>query len=212
MPVYVFISVYILSLLAALVLFITGRDRPASALVPALLVHGATATWLVVAWLRSPHEPGLAFLAFTCSGVASAGWLLRAAVPGAWRLYFSLFFLTLLFFVYSPSRFASFLRHADLTDRSPARLRLAGSYYLEQQAEVPGQLVRFKVIRPFGLFHKTLVRDIDLPRLPDSVAGTTSGDSLSARLFFRDSGVMHTRDLHISLTPSTAGDAGPVKR
>ena len=154
---YFFISVYILSLLVALVLFITGKNRGNKFLKAILIIHLAAAAWLVFVLFRDSSKRGYALLTFLCTGLAGAGWLLRSPAPIVVRAYFGLFFLTLLFFIYSPSRFASFLEHADLADRSPRRFRLYLNYYLEQQPATAAYPVRFKLIQQFGLLDRKSV-------------------------------------------------------
>src|SRR5688572_8998187 len=119
MSTYLFISAYILSLLAALVLFITGKNRSRSGIGVVAVIHLACALWFLITCIRTPDDPGYSFLAVLCSGLLGAGWLLRTTAVPALRIYFSLYLLTLLFFAWSPSRFTSFLIHADLADRSP---------------------------------------------------------------------------------------------
>src|SRR5262245_7376654 len=111
MSVYLSLCVYIFSLLLAALLLITGKARSQQWVTAGLIVHAlALALYLIDRFRES--DPGEAtwlswsLLAYICSGLITGGMLFRTLKNNGWKIYFSLFFLTLLYFIYSPSRFA----------------------------------------------------------------------------------------------------------
>ena len=197
-----------------MVLFITGKNRSRIVSVAFSILHAVSATWLLIVLLLPPHRPGIALLICLCTGMISGGWMLRTVIPLPLRIYFSLFFLTVVFFVASPSRFGNFLVHGDFKDRSPKRFHLYENYYLEQQQPLSSSRVRFKLIRQFGLFHQTLRRDVVLPVNPDSLKSTQPDEqgTIHLRLYSHTVDPSATAEFELSLSPATDSANHLLKR
>lgn len=214
MIVYLALSVYIISLLLALVLVITGKKRSKSWFKAGLVFHLLFFVLFVFFCFGKNDIPdgsyfNYAFIAFLCSGLITGGLVLRSGAIRILKIYFSLFFLSLFFFFYSPSRFASFLLKGELNDHSPKKFFLFKNYFLEQQAATPDflQPYSYKLVQHFGLFHKTILRDIIFPGEPGSVKvlDDRNRDSVLLRVFYHQDAhqklKMDSTDLNLALVP-----------
>ena len=206
MGIYLWLSLYILSLVTAVLLLAAGK-RLASGPLRILFFLHAAATLAAVAILIFGIQAGPVAACVILSGLVLAGLSLHATVPLYQKLYFGLFFLSVPAFVLSPSRFGGFLETGRLHNSSPDKFHLYQNVYLEAQRSAGNPLHRpplYKVIREFGLFHKTLRRNIALPVQPDSVRCLAGGDDTHLRLrLYRIPGgtVADSSDLTVSLTP-----------
>jgi len=210
MGIYHWLSLYILSFVAAVLLLAAGSRVSNGPLRLLFFLHVAgTAATLIR--LGVSLQAGYAAALVILSGTILSGLTLRATVPLYPKLSFALFLLSAAFFVWSPSRFGGFLETGRLHVSNPDKFRLYQNVCLEAQrgsTAMPGSPQRYKVIREFGLFHKTLRRDIDLPFPPDSVRCLPgSGDDNLVMRAYRSAGGAagsHTDsvDLTVSLTPS----------
>ena len=223
MNLYFSLSAYILSLLLALVLVITGKRRSGGWMKAALLMHGLFLLLFLLYRLLKDSFPAASpfhysFLGFLCSGLVAGGLVLRSNIQRGAKLYFTLFFLTLLFFIYSPSRFAGLLTRGDLAADSPRRFLLYRNFFLEEQRTFltnPGPPYTYKMVQQFGLFHKTIRRDIQLGQKPDSVKAIQPviNEGLVIRVYLpgdKSAGALSdSTDLRLSLTPE---NPDPIKR
>jgi len=161
---------YVLSLVISLVLTLSVHGRNGTLRVLAA-AHAVLWTATAVAWLVASPAATYLFLSAVCSGVAASGWMIRSRRAFALRLYFGLYLLTLPLFLYSPSMTVRLLS-AQWNTSLPGRFDLGNGMLLEPQAALiarKGQPVRYKVIRDYGLFYRTLERDIDFGHPLDSI-------------------------------------------
>jgi len=176
MSLYLSLSLYILSLLVALVLVITGKKQREAWRKAALALHVLFVLLFVVYLLQ---KPGLqegspfryAFLAALCSGLVAGGFILRSEKHWILKLYCSIYFLSLLFFLFSPSRFAAVLSRGDLAGNTPKKIHVVRNFFLEAQhaAQAGSGKKEFKLVQEFGIFHRTIRRDIAFDSEPDSL-------------------------------------------
>jgi len=161
---------YVLSLVVSLVLALAVHGRKGAGRILAA-AHAVLWTATAVSWFAaSPAAPYL-FLSAACSGVAASGWMIRSRYATVLRLYFGLYLLTLPLFLVSPSM-AVRLLSAQWNTQLPGHFDLGNGMLLEPQEALivrDGQPVRYKVIRDYGLFYRTLERDIDFGHPLDSV-------------------------------------------
>lgn len=209
MGIYLWLSLYILSLVTAVLLLAAGKRYAPGPLRILFFLHAAT-TLAAVAVLIFRMQAGHGAAWVLLSGLVLAGLSHHAAVPLYQKLYFGLFFLSVPVFVLSPSRFGGFLETGRLHNSSRDKFHLYQNVYLEAQrvtGNAPPGPPLYKVIREFGLFHKTLRRNIALPVLPDSVRCLAPGDDAQLRLrLYRKPGHSggtdaDSADLTVSLTP-----------
>jgi hypothetical protein len=206
MGIYLWLSLYILSLVTAVLLLAAGKRFASGPLRGFFFIHLA-GTLAALAGIGFNLHTGLLPALLILSGLVAGALAARATVPQYLKLYFGLFFLSAAFFILSPSRFGGFLETGRIHVAHPDKFHLYRNVYLEAQrdpAHRAHSASQYKVIREFGLFHKTLRRDIVFPIRPDSVrclpgAGT---DTLVLRIY-RVTGsrsVTDSADLTVSLT------------
>jgi|GEM_PF-2846759 len=223
MSLYLSLSLYILSLLLALVLLITGKRQRSGWFKAALSLHLLSLLFSLYYLFQKHNIPEgsilrFAFLFTLCTGLVAGGLVVRAEIRTVYKVYFSLYFLSLLLFLVSPSRFAGFLSRGDLENSAPGRFHLVQNFFLEEQrasALMPGGNKTYKLVQQFGLFHKTIRRDITFDTQPDSVhvLNSVTGNALAVRIYFQrrmpPSLVTDSTELTLSLTP---GKTDPIQR
>ena len=138
------------------------------------MIHGVLFAFFLLAFLLIEKSllPGYLFLFFFCSGIISGGYLLRSKAPLLLRFYFLLYIASILLFLYSPSMLvrAITLELNDIAQND--QFRLADNYYLEEEQllmEVSDATVKYKITQHFGVFHKTLARDLRFGSRLDSL-------------------------------------------
>jgi hypothetical protein len=99
--------------------------------------------------------------------LAISGWAMRSPwFPFILRFYFGLYLLSVLLFIISPSRlFFIITGNYDLY-KPEKEFRLESNYYLVEQKSLfleAVDTIHYKLIRKYGLFHKTLGRDLVFP-------------------------------------------------
>lgn len=142
--------------------------------------------------VATPGNSNYLFLFFFCSGILVAGMMIRKIYPIYLKIYFSLFLLSVLVFLVSPSRILGFITSGNINAISAKRIHLTENYYLIEQQYVKTQLkdslYPFKVVREMGFFHKTLARDVAIPVTSDStkVLDFTENENIFVRIYFRN--------------------------
>jgi len=173
------ISLYLVSLVASLISAFFYRHISFRVVNVVLIFHILVLlTWIIFPAgkhdLSNPGTSNYLFLSYFCSGILLAGIILRGRYHITAKIYFILFLLSLVFFLVSPSRLIGFIASGMIDAYSPDRIHLSENYFLVQQNEtsvVPHpDSVYYKAVREMGMFHKTLIRDIALPRNYDSVS------------------------------------------
>ena len=165
--------VYILSLATSLVLAIAAKKfHPGKIRLP-IYLHLVLVLLAAIAWTAGyrNHFPYLILLA-VCSALAIAGWVLRIktlAIPT--RIYFGLYFLTVLLFLLSPSLLIYTITGLNSERQEEKRIFLRDNYYLVEQSSLQSTSneLQYKLVRKSGMYQKTIQRDISFGYLPDSV-------------------------------------------
>jgi hypothetical protein len=171
------ITCYLLSLVTTLTASFFARLIPSRPLNFLVVVHFI----LIISYLlvpgseNNPESPGSAnylFLAFFCSGILVSGVLLRKSYHLILKGYFSLFLISAVIFIVSPSRMLGFIASGKPDSFDPPRYHIFDNYYLVGQDRTSRNStgnIAFKLVREMGFFHKTLARNIVLPSSTDSV-------------------------------------------
>ena len=176
-PVQLIITIcfFIISLVASLLLGMTSRKFRNESIRLPLAIHGITAFFAIVFYfIFYGHPIGEYLLLFTiCSGVILSGWAIRNTYPVLpVRIYLISYLLTVLLFLWSPSLLFYTISGNYRLYRPEQQFNLKSNYFLvEQQSMMTnGDMpVRYKVIRKFGIYNKTLARDLDFGgRLKDA--------------------------------------------
>ena len=160
------ICLYILSLVISLLLGMTAKRFPGEKIrLPAafhfvllflalgfifILQHGIIGNYLL--------------LLAVCTGTALSGWSLRNEwIRMPMRIYLAAWLLLVPVFLWSPSRIFYVISGNYQYFRAEQQFNLQSNYYLvEQQSMLQEQKVtKYKVIRKFGIYNKTLARDVD---------------------------------------------------
>jgi len=172
--IYLALAAYLVTFILAVLLFVAGKDNNALWRKVFLTIHFLFLLCFVLSLLIKTEASAFrySFLLFVCSGLVTGGFILRSTQLILPKIYFSVFFLTLGYFLYSPSGFARFLLTANPYSQSAKNFHLRNNYYLERQSSIAisnQQEHPYKLVQQFGLFHKTIRRDIFLTADPDSV-------------------------------------------
>lgn len=134
-------------------------------------------------------ESGFVFMIFFCFGVAAAGLITRSNSKLILKLYYSIFLLSILIFLYSPSLFISLLVQQKIPERKGNEFLLTENYFLVKQQsmlDIPGGKTKYKIIRRTGNFNKTLERDIPFHAMLDSaVMIRFENDTMLVRGYFK---------------------------
>jgi hypothetical protein len=188
------VTAYLVSLSGSLLLSFFYKKIPDRVIVFFGFIHLA----FLIIWFfikdefQSLATPGISnycFLFFFCSGILLAGIILRKKFFMLLKVYFSLFLLSAVLFVFNPSLVIGFIVSGNPRSINPGAFKLYDNVYLMQQQTAlnPDQVSRtYKITMEMGVFHKTLVRDIQLPFEPDSVTAQElqNPDGTRMKLFY----------------------------
>jgi hypothetical protein len=152
-----------------------------------------------------PGNSNYLFLVFFCSGVFIAGMLIRSAYPLYLKIYFGIYLLSLLVFVFAPSRMLGFAASGTLNAINPDRMHISENYFFVEQQSLQGKISNttsskmFKLVREMGMFHKTIARDILIPMNRDSVKliDARLDELVQVRVYFKEKGIPDSLELHI---------------
>jgi len=204
------ISFYLVSLVAALVGSFFVRHIPERLVNTGMIFHILVFIfWLVfrsdAETVANPGNSNFLFLSFFCSGILVAGMMIRKMYPVYMKIYFSLFLLSVLVFLVSPSRVLGFICSGNINAISAKRIHLKENYYFVEQQSVASPLndsiQAFKVVREMGFFHKTLTRDVMLPATTDSanVLEFKENENIFVRIYFLRGNNTDTVDIQVPL-------------
>ncbi len=161
------ICAYILAVVFSLLLGMAARRFSADTFRLPAALHGILlflyATFAVV--FSGFSWTGYFLLAALCSGLSLSVWALRNKdLPWAFKAYFGAYLLSLLVFLWSPSLlFYSISGNLDKY-RPEQQFHLEGNTFLVEQQSMLNHdtlATRYKVIRKYGIYNKTLVRNLD---------------------------------------------------
>lgn len=166
------IIIYILSLVVSLVLMIFSKRFDQRWRKWVVIFH----FFLLIVYLFSlsffKSPSGIFFMIFFCFGISAAGLILRSNTNILLKIYYSLFLLSFLVFLYSPSLLFSLLTQQKFQEKKGNEFLLRENYFLIKQQsmlEISGELLKYKIIRRTGKFDKTLKRDISFRHEIDSL-------------------------------------------
>lgn len=171
MIVYLALAAYLVAFILAVLLFVAGKNSSVQWKRILLAIHLSFLICFLVSFFTNIEASifRTSFLWFVCSGLVAGGLILRSQMKWL-KGYFAIFFLTLGYFLYSPSGFAHFLLTANPFAQPVKSFHLKTNYYLEQQGTVVSSNQHpYKLVQQFGVFHKTIKRDIHFTADPDSV-------------------------------------------
>jgi hypothetical protein len=175
MAFYIAIITFISSVIAGLMLMLLGRQMRREkvivfAAMHAILLFGFLAS-LILKKSDSENMNNYFFLAFISSGIILSGIVWRSEVASGLKYYFIVFVLSIPLFIFSPSRLANFLLTTRYSDTTGPSFPVTGNYFIEFQntSSVNNNAIRYKLIRKTGMFHKTIVRDIEFNGKLDSI-------------------------------------------
>ncbi len=178
MNVYLAIILYIISVVAGILILFTGKNIPTKNFLIGALIHLLLIVLFCIK-LTSTYQAiagssffKLSFLFTICTGLVLAGISWKSNVHLSLKVYFSLFSLTLLLFLFSPSRLINFLLTASYSDTMGKTFSVSGNYFLEEQTSGmrnDNSIPHFKLIQKHGIFHETIQRDILFNGNPDSI-------------------------------------------
>ena len=154
--------------------------------------------------LQNPGTSNYLFLAFFCSALLISGLVLRMKYPVYLKVYISLFLLSVVFFIASPSRILGFISSGKPTGFNPKRLHLSENYFFVEQDVLNHSSLTsrsFKLVREMGMFHKTLARDVSLPADTDSILSLKFEENREViiRIYFRKNHSIDSLDMSIPL-------------
>ncbi|MEO0312104.1 MAG: hypothetical protein RIQ89_1761 [Bacteroidota bacterium] len=156
MSFYITLIIYIVTaILALLLLAISKKVKPYIILLLSIVHMGAL--FLCILSDEAPWAP----LVFLCCGLILAGCLLRNTKLILLKIYLSIFPLSIFVFMFRPSWLINTLSGNDSKHTS---IHLSKNYYLESQAmELTDGWQSFKLVKDYGIFYKSIKKDIVLP-------------------------------------------------
>jgi hypothetical protein len=183
------ISLYIISIIAALILGITGKKFPSKFLKIFSYAHISFAIALIILSLFA-YQNSLShylILLFFCSGLIFSGIIIRKLNNKLFRFYFVFFPLTLILFINSPTRFFKTIYSGDLSNLKTNAIALSNNYFLEKQ-DIFGETEKgfnYKIYRKKGIISETVATAILIEEQIDSVRVLLiePGDTLVMRTY-----------------------------
>lgn len=159
------ITTYIISIALCLILSIALRKVEISKFKLPFLIHTSLILIFCVVYMINANSPSLHYLllAFVCSGLMLSGIVLRSAFHRPVKIYFSLFLITILFFLASPSLLLRSISYSWNANNVFQQFHIRNNYFLQEQQSMlhlESDQVKYKVVQSFGVFHKTIARDI----------------------------------------------------
>ncbi|MGI8892094.1 MAG: hypothetical protein ACR2GN_01405 [Bacteroidia bacterium] len=154
------ISLYIISIIAALILGITGKKFPSKFLTIFSYAHISFAIAIIILSLLT-YQNTLShylILLFFCSGLIFSGIIIRKLNNKLFRLYFAFFPLTLILFIHSPTRFFKTVYTGDFSNLKSNPIALSNNYFLEKQ-DLFGETengFNYKIYRKKGIISETV--------------------------------------------------------
>ncbi len=173
MSFYFALIAFIASVVIGVISFIIGKAISREKITIIISVHGIfLLAFLTSLFLRKDvNSDNYFFLFFICSGVILSGIVWKSNLGKVFKLYFSLFILTIAMFILSPSRLANFLLTNKYVDTIGETFLVAENYFIERQNSSMhnDQIPRYKLIQKKGIFHSTIQRDLDFGGKLDSI-------------------------------------------
>ena len=168
------LTLYIVSMAFAVILSIVRKNKEQGKWKMAVLIHIALLSCFLIfkAFFDAPVLAGYVFLIFFCSGIISGGYLIRSKAPTLLRFYFILYIASIILFIASPSTLVKTITLRFENTSQKDKFNITGNYYLEEEQmlmQVSESMVKYKITQHFGVFHKTLVRNLRFGNRLDSI-------------------------------------------
>lgn len=208
------LSIYITSMALALIFSILKKKDKGKYFKLLLSIHLTLLMFFIICKFSMPlyNYTGYVFLFFFCSGIITGGYIFRSHAPLSLRIYFSLYVLSIVVFIFSPSLLVKAISFRLEQNEKPNHYHLTSNYFLEEEASmlnISDTMVKYKVTRHFGVFHKTLARNISFGDRIDSLKILSFNPAIDTRLrgyIYRKSitfASVDSIDMHIifNLTP-----------
>jgi len=161
------ICLYIISIVLSLLLAMTSRKFRDESIRMPLALHLVLAIFTIIFSFTFPGQPISEYLLLfaVCSGLALSAWALRNNYLG-WpaKIYLASYLLTIGLFIWSPALLFYSISGNYGIYREEQQFHLSKNFYLVEQQSMIKSLdlpVRYKVIQKFGIYNKTLARDLD---------------------------------------------------
>ena len=168
------ITAYIISIGLCLILAITLRNVSLNKLKFPLFSHTFSIVIFCVVYMFNNESSALHYLmlAFVCSGLILSGLVLRSDALIPFKIYFSLFLISIIFFLASPSHLFRYISYSWRNNDLFQTFHIGSNYFLEEQQamlNLSNDQTKYKVIQSFGVFHKTFARNIIFGHRLDSI-------------------------------------------
>ncbi len=185
------ISTYILSLIGGFIMMVAVRDISKRTLKILFALHVATLAVAVIAHVAGNTLPTTKWLVL-CTGVLLAGIFIRNRMVTVATIYFSLWLVSVGFFVYSPTRMLVAAYSGNLAVLQSEVLALGDNFFLTPQhiyAESASDSCTYKIYRKKGVIKATVMADIMLQARADSVCcASTLNDTLQFTAYYQVQG------------------------
>jgi hypothetical protein len=163
---------YILSLVTALVLLLLSKRMNPGWFRMVGGIHIVLGVFFLFTHFTYKGEIHLAFLFFFCSGIVASGitFGMNKALP--FRIYFGVYSASILVFILSPSTMLNFLIAPGFTTGNEKMIPVSEKYFLEIQSTLNKDsinAIEYKLIRKTGMFHQTIMRNINFNGRLDSI-------------------------------------------
>ncbi|HQK98451.1 MAG TPA: hypothetical protein PLH61_10545 [Bacteroidia bacterium] len=168
------IMLYIVALVGTFVLTVLSKKFSNGMLNIFIVIHLFLVVTAITTTLLMPStEIGNYFMSIAfCSGLIIAGWAIRKSEKLVYRIYFGIYFSSVLLFLYSPSLLFYSISGNFANRRTEQQFRLEKNYFLiEQQSmlQLLSNVTAYKVSQKFGIYNRTIARDIRFDGRLDSV-------------------------------------------
>jgi len=199
------IIAYILSLVISLVLMIVSRKVSDSWKKGIIIFHSILLLICLLSFLFFKTNSGIIFLVFFCAGVAIAGMIIRSSLNLLLKMYYSVFLLSVIIFLYSPSLLFSLLAQQKFPDKKRNEFLLTDNYYLVKEKsmlEISNEFVNYKIVKRMGQFNKTMQRNISFQYAIDSVKVLNFEEGKQAKLrvyFLKENNISDSADISAPL-------------
>ncbi|MEP7265548.1 MAG: hypothetical protein ABI772_13665 [Bacteroidota bacterium] len=168
------IVLYILSVVAAIVLTIVSKKTDFRKFTRWMLILHL---FLLVVFIyfefayNSHLYLHLSFLLFFCSGILLSGLVIRSDYPLTLKIYTAVFLSSIIVFLMSPSRTIRFITFTFNQNKTNS-WNIVSNYFVEEEQSLlsrPANEATYKITRHYGVFHKTLARNIIFGNRIDSL-------------------------------------------
>jgi hypothetical protein len=168
--VYIGLFAFIISVVIGIILLIAGKGLKKEKFMLLISIHVILLVALIGFLIINKNQSSnYLFLLFVCSGIILSGIAWKSDIQAFLRIYFSIFLLTIPLFIFSPSMLLNFLTTMSFNNPNDSMFLLKDNYYIEKQKASLKGGENYKLIKKKGMFHQTIVRDIEFGGKLDSI-------------------------------------------